>query len=776
MKSAILLLFLLIVMPWLDCARAATPEQPGARSSVRDDSATPSRDPEFAVRIATVQAGHTHYAKGNPGLEANFNALAAQARVAAKERPDLIVFPEYAISGWPYPNEAVVNGLAEPVPGHGPWFERYRTLARELRTPLVGWLVETNAGRLYNCVFLLDADGGFAGKYRKVHANLGEQTWWGWSQGDGFQPIEFRGVRYGFSICADMWYPETVRCQALLGADILLHLSIADDMEHLVPARATDNFVPIVMSIFQGGCFAVDSRGRSLGKLAADQPGWKIFKIKPFARHLGQKYGGVWDERAGHFNVRQPAAYGALVEPATRPPWTSIFLSQAGEAQTREQLLKRFHGRYDGNEPGGHPMPLVQFAAPWTSPFRVDPEWPHQLVNREGEHLLILNKTAWAFFGCQNSGEYLDRARAQGVNVIRVALEGRPYWSELGLDLWPWGGTRAQPDWSSFNETYWQRVEERVRLAGQKGMGLDVVLYFTLHPGAQEVGIQQAYWQQILRRLGRYANVLTWEIANEYTRNEAFQNAAGQFLKQRDPHQRPVCSSDGTTDDAVWPDKPWMDLAINHTCTSSTPRHDLRDWYLAVARNTRSHGKPAWCNESGRERRHQNDDGVHRRKQGWLWYAAGCFWTWHSWDGCEGINDRTYHAPGEDFLHPLGETFRALPFWRMNPNQTVAVVSDPVLVQTTLATAERDCVLVYCCTRETGQFKAGAGLTLRLPDGAYRLSLLKPADGTLLETRDWVSKGLGQEAKLALPSFTDDLAVRIERTQSAKRTTVPGTQ
>ena len=55
---------------------------------------------------------------------------------------------------------------------------------------------------------------------------------------------------------------------------------------------------------------------------------------------------------------------------------------------------------------------------------------------------------------------------------------------------------------------------------------------------------------------------------------------------------------------------------LAHTCTSSTERHDLKDWYLALARNTRSYGKPAFCNESGREKRHGNNDGVHRRKQG----------------------------------------------------------------------------------------------------------------------------------------------------------------
>jgi len=62
-----------------------------------------------------------------------------------------------------------------------------------------------------------------------------------------------------------------------------------------------------------------------------------------------------------------------------------------------------------------------------------------------------------------------------------------------------------------------------------------------------------------------------------------------------------VCTSDGTTDDAAWPQKSWWTLAIVHTCTSSTPAHDLKDWYQSVARNTRTYGKPAFNNESGRK-------------------------------------------------------------------------------------------------------------------------------------------------------------------------------
>src|SRR3990172_8143736 len=55
----------------------------------------------------------------------------------------------------------------------------------------------------------------------------------------------------------------------------------------------------------------------------------------------------------------------------------------------------------------------------WPSVYRVDPAYPHHLVNHQGRHLFILNKTAWSFFGCKDPRGVLERASAQGVHVIR---------------------------------------------------------------------------------------------------------------------------------------------------------------------------------------------------------------------------------------------------------------------------------------------------------------------------------------------------------------------
>jgi predicted amidohydrolase len=316
-----------------------------------------SRDPEKSMHIVVLQAGSQHYKTGNPGFETNFTLFEKLAREAAKShpKPDLICFPEYTISGWPYPSEEMINSLAEPVPGNGRWYKKFYELSRSIGIPMVGWIVESSNNKLYNTAFMLDGQGTYKGKYRKVQANLGEQTWWGWSQGEQFNLLELDGVRFGVSICADMWFPETVRCQELLGADVILHLSIADDMGHLIPARAFDSKLPIVASIFQGGSYAVDADGKLLGKLPSDTPGWKAFEIFPFKSHLGNKYGGVWDTKKGGHNMRNVGAYSILTDPSTRPPWTEVFMDKEGKPQSREQLLDRFKGRYDAYDPPPSP-------------------------------------------------------------------------------------------------------------------------------------------------------------------------------------------------------------------------------------------------------------------------------------------------------------------------------------------------------------------------------------------------------------------------------------
>ncbi len=416
----------------------------------------------------------------------------------------------------------------------------------------------------------------------------------------------------------------------------------------------------------------------------------------------------------------------------------------------------------------------VRFDNAWSSPFRASEQYCNQLVNDEGKFLFLLNKTEWAFLACENPKSVIRKVRKHGANVIRIHLEGTPYFDYLHYDLWPWGGTRKDSDFKTFNLKYWDEVERRIELAGRNGIGIDMVLYFTLRPKVEEVNAQKPYWDYVIKRLSKYSNILTWEIMNEYVANEAFQDSAGNYFRANDPFHHPVCSSDGTTEDALWPQKPWMGLAIVHTCTGQAG-YDLEHWYLNVARNTRQHGKPAINNETGREKRHKNDDPVHRRKQSWLFNTAGCFWTWHAWDGCEGINDTTYFYDGWQYLKPLKNYFESLPFWTLQPNYTVCSIKDSSLVNTTLSAPDRKISVMYCCTRKTGENVTGKKAVIRIKDGIYSVRFLNPTDLNTIGEILLESKGLRTENEISLPDFTDDLVVQITEKTSREKTLIKGT-
>ncbi len=416
------------------------------------------------------------------------------------------------------------------------------------------------------------------------------------------------------------------------------------------------------------------------------------------------------------------------------------------------------------------------FSPLYSSVYRVDPLYPNQLVNAEGKHLFLLNRTAWTYFACSYPENVIRKAKAQGATIIRVAMEGTPYKTVLKYDLWPWGGTREKPDYSKINEPYWTEVENRIRLAGANGIGINFTLYFTLEPTTADIPSQRFYWKTILKRLAKYPNIICWEIMNECIKNEDFQDAAGDYFYKNDPFKRPVISSDGTTDDALWPEKQWMGMAIVHTCTGSVPEYDLQNWYNAVARNTRSHNKPAFNNESGREKRHKNDDGVHRRKQAWIANSAGCFWTHHTWDGCEGINDTTYVSPGQEFLKPLSDFFQSIPFWTLHPNYSVCQPSADSLIVNTMCDSGRNNGITYICTRTTNAEIKALQAKFRFPNGTFRVEFINPATNQKISEQTVISSNLRNQYAIILPDFKDDILLKFTKVKKETKAIIPGTE
>ena len=120
---------------------------------------------------------------------------------------------------------AELFALAEPVPG--PSTEALSRLARKLNVVIIGSLFERRAaGVFHNTAVILDADGSFLGKYRKMHIPddpLYYEKFY-FTPGDlGFPNFNTQFGRIGVLVCWDQWYPEGARLASLGGASILFY-------------------------------------------------------------------------------------------------------------------------------------------------------------------------------------------------------------------------------------------------------------------------------------------------------------------------------------------------------------------------------------------------------------------------------------------------------------------------------------------------------------------------------------------------------------------------
>ncbi len=172
-----------------------------------------------------VRVGLVQQAVG-PDPVRNLEHTISGIRDAAARGAQLVCLQE--LSGWYYFCQREDHDffrLAETVPG--PTTERLAEVAGELGVVIVASLFEKRAGGLYhNTAAVIDADGRYLGKYRKMHIPDDPQYYekFYFTPGDlGFRVWDTRVGRLGVLVCWDQWYPEAARLTAMQGAEILVY-------------------------------------------------------------------------------------------------------------------------------------------------------------------------------------------------------------------------------------------------------------------------------------------------------------------------------------------------------------------------------------------------------------------------------------------------------------------------------------------------------------------------------------------------------------------------
>ena len=241
-----------------------------------------------------------------PEVEKSLAAAEKMVRKAAAQGANIILLPElFAREYFCQQRRYDFYDYAMPVT-EDPAVQMGMRLAKELQVVLPISFYEKDINRLYNSVACIDADGELLGVYRKTHIpddHFYQEKFY-FSPGDsGFRVFNTRYGVIGIGICWDQWFPETARCMAVQGAEILFYPTAigsepileCDSMPHwrrVMQGHAAANLMPVVAANrigleevkpceannnqssalnFYGSSFIADGTGAILASASRDQ-------------------------------------------------------------------------------------------------------------------------------------------------------------------------------------------------------------------------------------------------------------------------------------------------------------------------------------------------------------------------------------------------------------------------------------------------------------------------------------------------------------------------
>lgn len=160
--------------------------------------------------------------------------------------------------------------LAEEIPGR--FCETLQLLAAELGVVIAASLFERRTPGIYhNTMVVIDADGRYLGKYRKMHIpeDPGFHEKYYFTPGDlGYKVFKTQFGTIGTLICWDQWFPEAARLTAMQGAQILVYPTAIASLPEEADTHADrylDAWITVQRShAIANGCFvaSVNRTGR----------------------------------------------------------------------------------------------------------------------------------------------------------------------------------------------------------------------------------------------------------------------------------------------------------------------------------------------------------------------------------------------------------------------------------------------------------------------------------------------------------------------------------
>lgn len=159
-------------------------------------------------------------------VQENINKAEKMVREAAYNGANIILLPELFERQY-FCQEKRYDYYDYALPlEKNPAVNRFKEVAKELSVVIPVSFYERDIDCLFNTVAMIDADGSVLGIYRKTHIpddHFYQEKFY-FTPGDtGFKVFDTRFGCIGVGICWDQWFPETARCMAVQGAEMLLY-------------------------------------------------------------------------------------------------------------------------------------------------------------------------------------------------------------------------------------------------------------------------------------------------------------------------------------------------------------------------------------------------------------------------------------------------------------------------------------------------------------------------------------------------------------------------
>ena len=229
------------------------------------------------MKLAMVQM------KNEGNMQKNLQKSLCAIKEAAENGADLVLFPEVQLTEFfPQFCGLVVSQYALAIDSDA--VNAFRAACKENNVMAVPNIYLLENGKYYDASIVIGRDGEIIGVQKMVHIAQAEQFYeqdYYEPSDDGFKVFDTDVGKIAITVCFDRHYPESIRTQALMGAELVLVPTVnvkAEPMEMFeweIRVQAFQNSVAVAMCNrvgreadmdFAGESIAVDANGELVVK------------------------------------------------------------------------------------------------------------------------------------------------------------------------------------------------------------------------------------------------------------------------------------------------------------------------------------------------------------------------------------------------------------------------------------------------------------------------------------------------------------------------------